>query len=160
MAGLNRATLIGHLGKDVEIRRTQDGRPIANFSIATSESWRDKTSGERKEKVEWHNIVIFNEGLAGLAEKYLSKGSKVYIEGKIQTRKWQDQSGADRWSTEIVLAFDAKLIFLDPKSKDGRPEARPQEQVGYAGDPALPAGEEERSLGGGDVSDGIPFGPF
>ncbi len=159
MAGLNRATLIGHLGKDVEIRRTQDGRPIANFSIATSESWKDKTSGERKEKTEWHNIVIFNEGLAGLAEKYLSKGSKVYIEGKIQTRKWQDQSGADRWSTEIVLAFDAKLIFLDPKGLATQ-KAQPAEQTGYAGDPKLPSGEEERSLGGGDVDEAIPFGPF
>ncbi len=148
MAGLNKVMLIGNLGKDVEIRRTQDGRPIANFSVATSETWKDKTSGERKEKTEWHNIVIFNEGLAGLAEKYLSKGSKVYIEGKIQTRKWQDQSGADRRSTEIVLAFDAKLIFLDPK------KAQPTEQTGYAGDPKLPAGEDSRQEVDGDS---IPF---
>ena len=104
MAGsVNKVILIGNLGKDPEIRRTQDGRPIANLRIATSESWRDKATGERKEKTEWHRVVIFNEDLCKIAEQYLKKGSKVYIEGALQTRKWQDQSGQDRYSTEVVL---------------------------------------------------------
>ncbi|MBX5020444.1 single-stranded DNA-binding protein [Rhizobium lentis] len=114
MAGsLNKVQLIGNLGADPEIRRTQDGRPIANLRIATSETWRDKTSGERREKTEWHTIVCFNEGLCGVIEQYVKKGDKVYIEGQLQTRKWQDQSGTDRYSTEIVLqAFNGTLTML------------------------------------------------
>jgi hypothetical protein len=105
MAGsVNKVILVGNLGKDPEIRRTQDGRPIANLSVATSETWRDKATGERKEKTEWHRVVIFNEGLAKVAEQYLKKGAKVYIEGALQTRKWTDQSGAEKYSTEVVLA--------------------------------------------------------
>ena len=115
MAGsVNKVILIGNLGKDPEIRRTQDGRPIANLSVATSESWRDKATGERKEKTEWHRVVIFNEGLCRIAEQYLKKGSKVYLEGSLQTRKWQDQSGQDKYSTEVVLqGFNSQLTMLD-----------------------------------------------
>ncbi|MGF9691406.1 MULTISPECIES: single-stranded DNA-binding protein [unclassified Rhizobium] len=114
MAGsVNKVILIGNLGADPEIRRTQDGRPIANLRIATSESWRDKNSGERKEKTEWHTVVIFNEGLCKVAEQYLKKGSTVYIEGALQTRKWQDQTGNDRYSTEVVLqGFNSTLTML------------------------------------------------
>ncbi|MGD9783634.1 MAG: single-stranded DNA-binding protein [Hyphomicrobiaceae bacterium] len=115
MAGsVNKVILVGNLGRDPEIRRTQDGRPIANLRVATSETWRDKNSGERKEKTEWHSVVIFSEGLCKVAEQYLRKGSKVYIEGQLQTRKWQDQSGQDRYSTEVVLqGFNATLTMLD-----------------------------------------------
>jgi single-strand DNA-binding protein len=115
MAGsVNKVILIGNLGADPEIRRTQDGRPIANLRLATSESWRDKTSGERREKTEWHRVVIFNENLCRIAEQYLKKGSKVYLEGALQTRKWQDQSGQDRYSTEVVLqGFRGELTLLD-----------------------------------------------
>jgi len=106
--------LIGNLGADPEIRRTQDGRPVANLRLATSESWKDKTTGERKEKTEWHRVVIFNENLCRIAEQYLKKGSKVFIEGALQTRKWQDQSGQDRYSTEVVLqGFRGELTLLD-----------------------------------------------
>ncbi len=114
MAGsVNKVILIGNLGADPEIRRTQDGRPIANLRIATSESWRDKNTGERKEKTEWHQVVIFNEGLCKVAEQYLKKGSTVYVEGQLQTRKWQDQNGQDRYSTEVVLqGFNGNLTML------------------------------------------------
>jgi single-strand DNA-binding protein len=115
MAGsVNKVILIGNLGADPEIRRTQDGRPIANLRVATSETWRDKGTGERKEKTEWHRVVIFNEGLCKVAEQYLKKGSKVYLEGSLQTRKWQDQSGQDKYSTEVVLqGFNSVLTMLD-----------------------------------------------
>ncbi|MDX2289931.1 MAG: single-stranded DNA-binding protein [Hyphomicrobiaceae bacterium] len=115
MAGsVNKVILIGNLGKDPEIRRTQDGRPIANLRVATTETWRDKGSGERREKTEWHSVVIFNEGLCRVAEQYLKKGSKVYVEGQLQTRKWQGQDGQDRYSTEVVLQnFNGVLTMLD-----------------------------------------------
>jgi single-strand DNA-binding protein len=115
MAGsVNKVILIGNLGADPEIRRTQDGRPVANLRLATSDSWKDKATGERKEKTEWHRVVIFNENLCRIAEQYLKKGSKVYIEGALQTRKWQDQSGQDRYSTEVVLqGFRGELTLLD-----------------------------------------------
>ena len=115
MAGsVNKVILVGNLGKDPEIRRTQDGRPIANLSIATSDTWRDKATGERKEKTEWHRVVIFSEGLAKIAEQYLKKGAKVYVEGQLQTRKWTDQSGVEKYSTEVVLqGFNAVLTMLD-----------------------------------------------
>src|ERR1700730_5674072 len=115
MAGsVKKVILIGNLGADPEIRRTQDGRPVANLRLATSESWKDKTTGERKEKTEWHRVVIFNEGLCKIAEQYLKKGSKVYLEGALQTRKWQDQSGQERYSTEVVLqGFNSQLTMLD-----------------------------------------------
>ena len=121
MAGsVNKVILVGNLGKDPEIRRTQDGRPIANLSVATSETWRDKGTGERKEKTEWHRVVIFNEGLCKVAEQYLKKGAKVYIEGQLQTRKWTDQSGVEKYSTEIVLqGFNATLTMLDGRAGGG-----------------------------------------
>ena len=113
-ASVNKAILVGNLGADPEIRRTQSGSPIANLRLATSETWRDKATGERKEKTEWHRVVIMSEGLCGVAERFLKKGSKVYIEGKIQTRKWTDQSGAEKYSTEIILhGFGATLTILD-----------------------------------------------
>ena len=115
MAGsVNKVILIGNLGKDPEIRRTQDGRPIANLSVATSDSWRDKATGEKREKTEWHRVVIFSEGLCRVAEQYLKKGSKVYLEGSLQTRKWQDKDGQDKYSTEVVLQnFNSTLVMLD-----------------------------------------------
>src|SRR5215831_15650302 len=115
MAGsINKVILVGNLGKDPEIRRTQDGRPIANLSVATSDTWRDKATGERREKTEWHRVVIFSEPLAKVAEQYLKKGAKVYIEGQLQTRKWQDQQGQDRYTTEVVLqGFNSQLTMLD-----------------------------------------------
>jgi single-strand DNA-binding protein len=121
MAGsVNKVILIGNLGADPEIRRTQDGRPVANLRLATSDSWKDKTTGERKEKTEWHRVVIFNENLCRIAEQYLKKGSKVYIEGALQTRKWQDQSGQDRYSTEVVLqGFRGELTLLDRAGSAG-----------------------------------------
>ena len=117
MAGsVNKVILIGNLGKDPEIRRTQDGRPIANLRVATTETWRDKATGERREKTEWHAVVIFNEGLCRVAEQYLKKGAKVYIEGQLQTRKWQGQDGQDRYSTEVVLqGFNSSLTMLDSR---------------------------------------------
>ena len=118
MAGsVNKVILIGNLGADPEIRRTQDGRPIANLRVATSENWRDKNTGERKEKTEWHRVVIFNEGLCKVAEQYLKKGAKVYIEGALQTRKWTDQQGVEKYSTEVVLQnFNSTLTMLDGRS--------------------------------------------
>ncbi len=111
---VNKVILVGNLGADPEIRRTQDGRPIVNLRLATSESWRDKTTGERRERTEWHRVVIFNEALAKVAEQYLKKGSKIYVEGQLQTRKWQDQQGQDRYSTEVVLqGFSSQLTMLD-----------------------------------------------
>lgn len=118
-ASLNKVLIIGNLGKDPVVRHTKDGRPIANFSIATSESWKDKTSGERRDKTEWHSVVIFNEGLAKVAERYLRKGSKVYIEGQLQTRKWTDSDGAERYTTEVILTgFGASLVLLDGKNRN------------------------------------------
>ena len=138
MAGsVNKVIFIGNLGKDPEIRRTQDGRPIANLNVATTETWRDKASGERKEKTEWHRVVIFNENLCKVAEQYLKKGAKVYIEGALQTRKWQDQSGVEKYSTEIVLQnFNGTLTMLD-----GRPGA---------GGGMQESGQSDYGSGGGD----------
>ncbi len=118
MAGsVNKVILVGNLGADPEIRKTQDGRPIANLRIATSESWRDKNSGERRERTEWHRVVIFSEGLCRIAEQYLRKGSKVYLEGQLQTRKWEDQQGQERYSTEVVLqGFNSTLTMLDSRA--------------------------------------------
>src|ERR1700742_2628496 len=121
MAGsVNKVILVGNLGKDPEVRRMTSGEPVVSFSLATSESWRDKSSGERKEKTEWHNVVVFNKNLAEVAEKYLRKGSKVYIEGSLQTRKWTDKDGAEKYSTEIVLQnFRGELTLLDSKGEGG-----------------------------------------
>ena len=125
MAGsVNKVILIGNLGADPEIRRTADGRPIANLRVATSENWRDKATGERKERTEWHRVVIFSEGLAKIAEQYLKKGAKVYLEGQLQTRKWQDKEGQDRWTTEVVLqGFNSTLTMLDSRGGGGGSES-------------------------------------
>lgn len=155
MAGsVNKVILIGNLGADPEVRHTQDGRPIVNLRVATSESWRDKASGERRERTEWHRVVIFNENLARIAEQYLKKGSKVYVEGQLQTRKWQDQSGQDRYSTEIVLQqFRGDLTLLDSRQGGGEGRESPAS-----------SGDFGRSgpLGGGrpfnqELDDEIPF---
>ena len=120
MSSLNKVTLIGNLGADPEVRSFSNGGKVCNLRLATSENWKDKNTGERKEKTEWHTVAIFQEGLVRICEQYLKKGSKVYLEGKLQTRKWQDQSGADRYSTEIVLqGFDGTLKMLDGKSGGG-----------------------------------------
>lgn len=114
---VNKVILIGHFGKDPEIRTTTDGREIASFSLATSESWKDKNTGERKSKSEWHNVVVFSQGLVGIIKNYLKKGSKVYIEGQLQTRKWTDKTGANKYTTEIVLQnFNSTLQMLDGRS--------------------------------------------
>ncbi len=122
MAGsVNKVILVGNLGKDPEVRRMGSGEPVVNLSVATSESWRDKASGERKERTEWHRVVIFNEQIAKTAEQYLRKGAKVYLEGQLQTRKWTDQSGQEKYSTEIVLQrFRGELVMLDGRSGEGQ----------------------------------------
>ncbi len=121
MAGsVNKVILIGNLGADPEVRNMQDGRPVVNLRLATSESWRDKATGERRERTEWHRVVIFNEGLARIAEQYLRKGSKIYVEGQLQTRKWTDQNGQDRYTTEVVLqGFKGELTMLDSRASAG-----------------------------------------
>jgi len=169
MAGsVNKVILVGNLGADPEIRRTQDGRPVANLRVATSESWKDKTTGERREKTEWHRIVIFNENLCRIAEQYLKKGSKVFIEGQLQTRKWQDQSGQDRYSTEVVLqGFRGELTLLDRAGAAGAGGAGGGEfgaeegggEFGSSGPTrkvAAAAGAGARSPRG-DMDDEIPF---
>jgi single-strand DNA-binding protein len=160
MAGsVNKVILIGNLGADPEIRRTQDGRPIANLRVATSESWRDKATGERKEKTEWHRVVIFNEGLCRIAEQYLKKGSKVYLEGQLQTRKWQDKDGQDRYSTEVVLqGFNSQLTMLDTRGGAGGGAEASDDSFGSQG--AMPARKPAMAGGGGrrdDMDDEIPF---
>ena len=162
MAGsVNKVILVGNLGKDPEIRRTQDGRPIANLSVATSESWRDKATGERKEKTEWHRVVIFNEGLCKIAEQYLKKGAKVYLEGQLQTRKWQDQSGQDKYSTEVVLqGFNSVLTMLDGRSGGGGASAGSDEDFGSSGPSASRERKPAMAAAGGkrdDMDDEIPF---
>ena len=159
MAGsVNKVILVGNLGTDPEIRRTQDGRPIANLSVATSETWRDKATGERKEKTEWHRVVIFNEGLCKVAEQYLKKGAKVYIEGALQTRKWTDQSGAEKYSTEVVLqGFNSTLTMLDGRGGGGGGYA---EEGGGDFGSSSPAPRRVAAGGGrgnSDMNDDIPF---
>ncbi len=156
MAGsVNKVILIGNLGADPEIRSMQDGRPVCNLRVATSESWRDKTTGERRERTEWHRVVIFNEGLCRIAEQYLRKGSKVYLEGQLQTRKWEDQSGAERYTTEVVLqGFNATLTMLDGRRDGGRMGDQPNGDGGDFGRTGA------MSRGGGfdkELDDEIPF---
>jgi single-strand DNA-binding protein len=164
MAGsVNKVILVGNLGKDPEIRRTQDGRPIASLSVATSEQWRDKATGERKEKTEWHRVVIFSEGLAKVAEQYLKKGAKVYLEGQLQTRKWTDQSGAEKYTTEVVLqGFNSNLTMLDGRGGAGGASGgggfsdEPNGDFGSSG----PVPRRAVAAGGGrngDMDDDIPF---
>ena len=173
MAGsVNKVILLGNLGADPEIRNFANGNKVCNLRIATSETWKDRNSGEKKEKTEWHTVAIFSEGLVNVAEQYLRKGSKVYVEGKLTTRKWQDQSGADKYSTEIVLqGFEAKLVMLDSASGGGSGSGG----GGYSGGGSTggygagssggsggsgPGGGGYSSGGGGgsgDMQDDIPF---
>jgi single-strand DNA-binding protein len=161
MAGsVNKVILIGNLGRDPEIRFAQNGNKIANFSIATSDTWRDKTSGERKEKTEWHRIVVFSEGLATITEKFLKKGSKVYIEGALQTRKWMGNDGIEKYTTEIVLqGFNSTLTMLDGAS--GAPGGGSGGDNGTAGEPGWgnsdQGGQGGDGLVGNDLDDEIPF---
>ena len=165
MAGsVNKVILVGNLGQDPEIRRTQDGRPIANFSVATSESWRDKNTGERREKTEWHRVVCFNEGLCKVIEQYVKKGSKVYIEGQLQTRKWQDNNGVDKYTTEVVLqGFNGNLTMLDSRNSDGGGYGGGQGGGGDYGGGQMggPSGGDHGGGGfgggGGAIDDEIPF---
>jgi single-strand DNA-binding protein len=147
MAGVNKVILIGNLGADPEVRAFSNGNKVCNLRLATSETWKDKNTGERKEKTEWHQIAIFQEGLVRIAEQYLKKGSKVYIEGKLQTRKWQDQSGADRYSTEIVLqGFDGKLNMLDGAGG-----------VSGGGQASTPSAQSSQGSAPPPMDDEIPF---
>jgi single-strand DNA-binding protein len=166
MAGsLNKVMLIGNCGADPEIRRTQDGRPIANLRIATSEQWRDKNTGEKREKTDWHTVVIFNESLCKVVEQYVRKGAKLYVEGQLQTRKWQDNNGKDRYSTEVVLqGFNATLTMLDSQRSGYQPGGNGAED--YGSDPDRAAGASGRSNGSQratppsfshDMDDDIPF---
>jgi single-strand DNA-binding protein len=140
---VNKVIIVGNLGKDPEVRTTQDGRKIVNLSVATAESWKDKNTGERREKTEWHRVVIFNEGLARVAEQYLEKGTKVYLEGQLQTRKWTDQTGQDKYSTEIVLAaFGGTMVMLS--SNGGRADTEKEEGRARAPEPSI-------------IDDEIPF---
>jgi single-strand DNA-binding protein len=161
MAGsVNKVILIGNLGADPEIRRTQDGRPIANLRVATSETWRDKATGERREKTEWHRVVIFNEGLCKIVEQYVKKGSKVYLEGSLQTRKWQDKDGQDRYSTEVVLqGFNSQLTMLDKMGGGGadfgsEPGGNDFGSSGPQTRKPVPVGAGGKR---GDMDDEIPF---
>lgn len=154
MAGsVNKVILVGNLGRDPEVRTMQDGNPVVNLSVATSESWRDKTSGERREKTEWHRVVIFNDRLADVAQKYLRKGSKVYLEGQLQTRKWTDQSGVEKYTTEVVLQrYRGELTMLDGRSDSG---GGAYESGGDFGAPSsAPATTAASSA---DLDDEIPF---
>ena len=170
MAGsVNKVILVGNLGRDPEVRRLNSGEPVVNLRIATSESWKDKGTGERKEKTEWHSVVIFNENLARIAEQYLKKGSKVYLEGQLQTRKWQDQSGQEKYTTEVVLQrFRGELTLLDGRG-GGASEGADEEQgqISRGGDfggrsaPADRRPAPSGNSGGGsrysDIDDDIPF---
>jgi single-strand DNA-binding protein len=163
MAGsVNKVILIGNLGKDPEVRRMQDGRPIVNLSVATSDTWRDKATGERKERTEWHRVVIFNENIAKVAEQYLKKGSKVYLEGSLQTRKWQDQSGQDKYTTEVVLQFNGQLTMLDKAGdRGGGGDFGSDDSGGDFGSSGPSTREKKPALAAagkrGDMDDEIPF---
>ena len=169
MSSVNKVTLVGNLGRDPEVRTTQDGKKIVHLSVATSERWKDRATGERKEKTEWHRVVIFNEGLAEVAERFLTKGRTVYLEGSLQTRKWKDQSGQEHYSTEVVLQrFKGELVLLGggrddagddgppddygrqtaPTPRPGQPQARPQPGAKPSGRPSTLAD---------DLDDEIPF---
>jgi single-strand DNA-binding protein len=154
MAGsVNKVILVGNLGKDPEVRRMTSGEPVVNLSIATSETWKDKASGERKEKTEWHRVVIFNENLAKVAEQYLKKGAKVYLEGALQTRKWTDKDGAEKYSTEIVLnRFNGTMVMLDGRSGGGEGGG-----FGGGGGNRVGASEAPASFQRDEMDDEIPF---
>jgi single-strand DNA-binding protein len=148
MASVNKVIILGHLGRDPEVRSFQNGGKVCNLRIATSESWKDKSTGERKERTEWHSVAIMSEPVARIAEQYLRKGSKVYVEGQLETRKWQDQGGADRYSTEIVLRlYNGTLTILDKAGDSGQRDdgGYQQDQGGHHG------------LPNNDIEDTIPF---
>jgi single-strand DNA-binding protein len=151
MAGVNKVILVGNLGRDPEVRSTQDGKKIVNFSVATSETWKDRSSGERRERTEWHRVVIFNEHLAKIAEQYIHKGSKVYLEGQLQTRKWTDQAGVEKYTTEVVLQnFRGELQMLDSRGQGG--------EGGGGGGGSFESGGGSAPAGGfDDLDDEIPF---
>ncbi len=159
MAGsVNKVIIVGNLGRDPEVRTFQNGGKVVNLRIATSETWKDRTNGERKERTEWHSVAIFSEPLGNIAEKYLKKGSKVYIEGQLETRKWQDQSGQDRYSTEVVLRpYRGELTLLDGREGGGDRQMADQSGVGY--DSRYGNGPSAGGGGGGreDMDDEIPF---
>lgn len=169
MAGsVNKVTLIGNLGRDPEIRTTQSGMKIVNLAVATSEIWNDKTSGERQERTEWHRVVIMNDRLADVAERFLKKGSKVYLEGKLQTRKWTDQSGQEKYTTEVMMGrIGAELVLLDRLGSGGDDSSRPAPRSsGYQSGGAAPQRNSDSGSGGGwdagrsgasDLDDEIPF---
>ncbi|WP_342658664.1 single-stranded DNA-binding protein [Sphingomonas sp. NY01] len=159
MSSVNKVIIVGNLGRDPESRSFQNGGKIVNLRIATSERWKDRGTGEQKERTEWHSVVIMNEGLCSIAEKYLRKGSKVYVEGKLQTRKWQDQAGTDRYSTEVVLGpFNSVLTLLDKAQGDpGR-----HDYSGHSDGPGMDRGGSGSGFGGGgfagdDLDDEVPF---
>ncbi len=148
MAGVNKVILVGNLGRDPEVRKMNSGDSVVNFTLATSENWRDKATGERKERTEWHRIVIFNENLAKVAEQYLRKGSKVYIEGQLATRKWTDKDGNEKYTTEVVLnRFRGELVMLDSKGEGGGSRERS----------SMGADEPSRSFERAEMDDEIPF---
>jgi single-strand DNA-binding protein len=165
MAGsINKVILIGNLGADPEVRHTQDGRPVCNLRVATSESWRDKATGERRERTEWHRVVIFNEGLCRIAEQYLRKGSKVYLEGQLQTRKWEDQQGQERYTTEVVLqGFNSTLTMLDSRASGAGDSSQDNFAGGRSGGGSYNApgnGSSDGPSGGSfekELDDEIPF---
>lgn len=174
MAGsVNKVTLLGNLGRDPDVRNTQSGMKVVSLRIATSESWTDKASGERQERTEWHSVVIMNDHLADVAERYLRKGSKVYVEGKLQTRKWTDQQGVDRYTTEVMLGrLNASLVLLGDRQSDGERQERPASSGGSGGRAPASAGagggwsggdgmsgraDSSQYRSGGDLDDEIPF---
>ena len=163
MAGsVNKVILIGNLGADPEVRRTQDGRPIVNLRVATSDTWRDKTTGEKREKTEWHRVVIFSEGLCRIAEQYLKKGSKIFLEGSLQTRKWTDQQGVERYSTEVVLqSFNSQLTMLDKAGGGGGGDYVEDSGANgvFGSSGPAPRRQPAPALGtkSGDLNDEIPF---
>lgn len=154
MAGVNKVILVGNLGADPEVRQFQNGGSVCNMRVATSENWKDRNSGERREKTEWHSVAIFADGLVKVAEQYLRKGSKVYLEGQLETRKWQDRDGNDRYTTEVVLRpFNSKLVMLDGRNNSGR-----QDDDRGGGYDQSGGGYDNNAGGGGfELDDDIPF---
>ncbi|SKA21357.1 single-strand DNA-binding protein [Enhydrobacter aerosaccus] len=161
MAGsVNKVILVGNLGRDPEVRAMQDGRSMVNMSVATSDTWRDRQSGERKERTEWHRVVIFNEKLAEVAQKYIRKGSKVYVEGQLATRKWTDQSGQERYTTEVVIPrFGGALTMLDGRGGEGGGFGGPEDDTGGGGMPSGGGGGRPAARGSSkpELDDDIPF---
>ena len=159
MAGsVNKVILVGNLGKDPEARTFANGGKVVSFSVATSENWKDRASGERKEKTEWHNVSIFSEGLAGVAERFLRKGSKVYLEGQLETRKWQDQSGNDRYTTDVVLRnFNSSMVLLDGRGEGGGGGGRGGQDEGFGGGGGRPQSRPQPAAFDTDLDDDVPF---